>query len=98
MTLAIDAAPTRIRFARSPRTSTASICLPGSRLPTVAWRSSEYAALIVAPTSASSSVRFIAKQASAIAKGIEGEKPPPGLTSVASATGTPAAMRSRAGA
>ena len=33
-----------------------------------------------------------------IAKGIEGEKPPPGFTSDATATGTPAAMRSRAGA
>ena len=29
------------------------------------------------------------KQASVIANGIDGEKPPPGLTSVASATGTP---------
>ena len=40
----------------------------------------------------------IAKHASVIANGIDGEKPPPGLTSVASATGTPASMKARAGA
>ena len=38
------------------------------------------------------------KQASDIANGIDGEKPPPGLRSVASATGTPPSMSSRAGA
>jgi hypothetical protein len=38
------------------------------------------------------------KHASAIAKGTDGEKPPPGLTSVASATGTPASISARAGA
>ena len=38
------------------------------------------------------------KQASAIANGIDGEKPPPGLTSVASATATPRSMSIRAGA
>ena len=38
------------------------------------------------------------KHASVIANGIDGEKPPPGLMSVASATGTPASIRSRAGA
>ena len=38
------------------------------------------------------------KQASVIANGIDGEKPPPGLTSVASATGTPASISARAGA
>ena len=51
--------------------------------------SSEQAALIVAATSASSNVRSMPKQASVIANGIDGEKPPPGLTSVASATATP---------
>ena len=38
------------------------------------------------------------KQASVMANGIDGEKPPPGLTSVASATGTPASISARAGA
>ena len=61
-------------------------------------RSSEYAAFKVAPTSASSKVRPIAKQPSVIANGIDGEKPPPGLTSVASATATPESMSMRAGA
>ena len=55
-------------------------------------RSSDHAALMVAATSASSKVMSIAKHASAIANGIDGEKPPPGLTSVASATGTPASI------
>ena len=36
--------------------------------------------------------------ASVIANGIDGEKPPPGLTSVASATGTDASISARAGA
>ena len=53
---------------------------------------------MVAAASASSNVMPIAKQASVMANGIDGEKPPPGLTSVASATGTPRAIRSRAGA
>src|SRR5206468_2891720 len=91
-------APTRMRSIAGPRTTTASICLPGSRLPTRSWRSSEYAALIVAPTSASSNVRFIPKHASAIANGIDGERPPPGLMSVASATGTPRSISMRPGA
>ena len=60
------------------------------------WRSSEQAALIVAPTSASSNVRPMPKQASVIANGIDGEKPPPGLTSVASATGDAARRSARA--
>ena len=38
------------------------------------------------------------KHASAIANGSEGERPPPGLTSDASATGTPASTSARAGA
>jgi hypothetical protein len=33
-----------------------------------------------------------------MANGIDGEKPPPGLTSVASAIGAPASMKARAGA
>ena len=69
---------------RSPRPS----ACPTSRLPTRSARSSDAAALIVAPTSASSSVRFMPKHASVITNGIDGEKPPPGLTSVASATAT----------
>ena len=85
-------APTRIRSIASPPTITASICLPGSRLPTPSARSSDHAALMVAPTSASSNVMSMAKQASVIANGIDGEKPPPGLTSVASATGTAASI------
>jgi hypothetical protein len=40
----------------------------------------------------------IAKHASDIANGIEGESPPPGLTSVATATATPASISCRAGA
>ena len=36
-----SAAPTRIRSIAGPSTTTASICLPGSRLPTRSWRSSE---------------------------------------------------------
>ena len=72
--------------------------LPGSRLPTVSCRASEKAPLIVAAVSASSNVSPIAKQASVIANGIDGEKPPPGLTSVAIATGTPASISARAGA
>jgi hypothetical protein len=54
--------------------------------------------LIVAAASDSSNVNPMPKHASVIANGIDGEKPPPGLMSVASATGTPAEMRSRAGA
>ena len=38
------------------------------------------------------------KAASAITKGIDGENPPPGFRSVASATGTPRAISMRAGA
>ena len=80
-------APTRMSSIASPSTITASIRLPGSRLPTSSARSTDHAPLIVAPTSASSNVIPMAKQASVIAKGIDGENPPPGLTSVASATG-----------
>ena len=98
MTPAIDAAPTRIRSMASPRTSTASAAFPGSRLPTWAALSRDQAALIVAAASAYSNVMPMPKQASVIAKGIDGEKPPPGLTSVASATGTEASMNARAGA
>ena len=54
------------------------------------WRSSENAALSVTAASASSSDRPIAKQPRAIANGSEGERPPPGFTSEASATGAPA--------
>ena len=90
ITVRIVAAPTRTRSIAGPSTITASICLPGSRLPTRSWRSSDHAALIVAATSASSNVRSMPKQASVIANGIDGENPPPGLTSVASATGNAA--------
>ena len=48
ITARIVAAPARTRSIAGPSTITASICLPGSRLPTRAWRSSEYAALMVA--------------------------------------------------
>ena len=61
-------------------------------------RRSAAAPFTVAATSASSSVMPMPKAASAITKGIEGEKPPPGFMSVASATGTPRPMSRRAGA
>jgi hypothetical protein len=54
--------------------------------------------LIVAALSASSNVMFMAKQASVIANGMDGENPPPGLTSDASATATSCAISIRAGA
>ena len=38
------------------------------------------------------------KQATAMANGSDGERPPPGLASVARATGTPASISARAGA
>ena len=38
------------------------------------------------------------KHASAMTNGIDGVKPPPGLTSVARATGTPSSISMRAGA
>src|SRR5579864_2301715 len=98
MTARIGVALTRNKPTAGPCTRTASICLPGSRLPMRSCRSRAYAALIVTAASASSKVRSIAKQASAMAKGREGEKPPPGLTSVARATGTPAVTQARAGA
>ena len=63
-----------------------------------AARSSDQAAFSVAATSASSNVIPIAKHASAIANGMLGDSPAPGLTSVASATGTPASISCRAGA
>jgi hypothetical protein len=91
-------APTRSRSVASPRRTTASARLPGSRLPTSPARSIDHAALMVADVSASSNVISIRKQASVIANGMLGEKPPPGLTSVASATGTPRAINCRAGA
>ena len=98
MTAAIDGAPTRIKLMASPLTMTASVSLPGSRLPIVSARSSDHAPLIVAAISDSSNVMPIEKHARVIANGIDGENPPPGLTSVARATGTPALIRSRAGA
>ena len=64
----------------------------------MSWRSIDAAALMVAPTSASSSVMFMPKQASDITNGIEVVKPPPGLRSVASATATPCSISIRAGA
>src|SRR5205814_10232508 len=52
-TPAIEPAPTRIRSIASRLTSTASISLPGSRLPMESARSSEYAAFSVAAVNAS---------------------------------------------
>src|SRR5581483_2384418 len=64
ITVRIVSAPTLIKSIAGPLTTTASSCLPGSRLPTRSWRSSAYAALIVAPTSASSNVSLMPKQTS----------------------------------
>ncbi len=61
-------------------------------------RSSDHAAFSVEAMSDSSSVMCMPKQASVMANGIDGEKPPPGFTSVASATGTPRSISMRAGA
>jgi hypothetical protein len=98
MTFLMTGPPTRMRSVSIPFTTTASNCLPASRLPIVSARSSDAAALIVAPTSASSSVRFMPKQASVMTNGIEVVNPPPGLRSVASATATPCSINIRAGA
>ena len=72
--------------------------MPASIEPTSSVRSSEKAALTVTAASASSSASPIAKHASAIANGSEGESPPPGFTSEARATGAPAVDSARAGA
>ena len=71
-------------------------CRPRAARPSVAIQRERR--VEVTAVSASSSDKPIPKHPSAIANGSDGESPPPGFTSVASATGAPASISARAGA
>ena len=74
-----------------------SAAKPGRRRPIRSARSSTWAALTVAATSASSGASLICVHASESTSGRLSQKALPGLKSVASATSAPASTSARAG-
>ena len=99
MTDWIASAPTRRSSTAGPLTMTASHLLAGFEAADPRGTIQRAGGVDRARDAATSSnVRPIPKHASVITKGIDGERPPPGLTSVASATATPTSISIRAGA